>query len=87
MHTRAHVRYKILVLIILAIAAGFILLLPQKNIINKKITQITPNVSEKKDINTNCEGPNKTFAKILDQHEIDLTDKTCLYVGCGGFSY
>lgn len=86
MQTRAQIKHKILLLIILGIAAGFILLLPHKNIINK-ITQITPNVNERENIYANCEGPNKTNAKILAQHEIDLTDKTCLYVGCGGFSY
>jgi hypothetical protein len=86
MQKRVRIKHKILLLIILGIAAGFILLLPHKNIINK-ISQVTPNVSEKKDIYTKCEGPNKTYSKILAQNEIDLTDKTCLYVGCGGFSY
>lgn len=88
MQTKMHIKNKILLLMILAIAAGIILVLPQKNTTSKKTAQPTAQVNQKQNKETfNCDKPNKAVAKVLDQNEIDLGEKTCLYVGCGGFTY
>lgn len=89
MKTREHIKHKIFLLIILAIAAGILTLTTNKSNIGKKINHNTPKVSQEKDTKMyNCDNnQDKTVAQNLKEGDIDLTDKTCLFIGCGGFTY
>ncbi len=90
MRTLKELKYKFILLIILAIAVGaLILTIPKKTVSKQTATNNNPKVAqEKKTMKFDCNTyQKKTIAKNLKEGDIDLTNKSCLYVGCGGFTY
>ena len=84
----ARVKDKLILLIILSLAAGFFLLQPYDGATNNQAVQsASKTINNKDSIDFSCNNPGSEISKIIDEQEIKLAPQNCLYEGCSGFTY
>lgn len=84
----AKVKDKLILLIILSIAAGFFLLQPYNGTTNNKTIQsVNKTIDNNNASQFSCNNPGSEISKIIDEQEIQLAPQDCLYEGCSGFTY
>lgn len=85
----ATIKDKIILLLILSLAAGFLFLLPQNNTKHNKLSENTPNTKANGDKNAiDCERDTKSdLSAITDNERLKKIQDSCLFVGCSGFNY
>lgn len=87
MEEQASFKNKLLILLILSIAAGLISIAPINNIQKKDLVQKSPNDQEKNNKNlTKCNYDKELSSIVANQNE-ENAPNSCLYMGCGGFIY
>lgn len=80
------IKNKILIIIIIALASGFLILQPYKNTVSKNNQNITKTIEKNNTKQIDCNTSNE-IAKVIDENNSKFAPDTCLYVGCSGFTY
>jgi hypothetical protein len=84
----AKIKDKLILLIILSLAAGFFLFQSLDGTTSSKIVQSASKTINSKDTaQFSCNNPGSEISKIIDEQKIQLAPQDCLYEGCSGFTY
>lgn len=89
MDSTATLKNKFILLLILALAAGFILFLPnvnsKQNILTQDINKTKANADRN---NVNCDNDGKSeLSLIINNDKTKIAPDACLFVGCSDFSF
>ena len=80
---------KIILLIILSIAAGMLSFLPQANSKQKELSKNSLKIQENDQKDTiNCINPaNSEISTLTEAQKNKIAPQECLYLGCNGFNF
>ncbi len=84
---KTHVKNKILLLIILSLAAGALILSPYNKDATNNVKHTISKTTDNNNIKINCETPKKELSRAVGEKNAKFAPDSCLYVGCNGFTY